>query len=482
MSKNRKTKAQKQRSQERKNKNPNINTQAKNYQSEEDKILSLIESTYEIKPLRIKPSDARVGDLKSISDLWFAHIGGSLPEKNTNGEYILKTAYSYGRKSRDMIPINGKLVEFNFTDPRNTKHFTISCAVRPHNDRNEEIYEDSRRYGIVISDAKTFIERNCVIDTKSEDLVVLGNVKLKDFVLFVPFNEKDKFKNMYPDIHIESHMGNIEECMEQYVYKELNRPVMKFSANGWVNERQKKDIVNEEALKRIIYDNGLPYLEPYLFQGTEYEGLELSRRMALMIIEFIEVLKQKNIDYPIEKIHENIDLIIAGRLSNIGLGQAMPYSANLTWRMFLRGIYEIFKDKGIEIPDGLSHKVAISSGITYKRLEYNNWSSSFINPNTSDIATKALISTLKEELQGNKKNKYSTTTGNSSILIEFPFYVQPTFMYEGMSFLIEKLLDRSNSDKKTNRPGVEEMLKAGFIDFVPLNKGENADANKELKI
>ena len=480
MGKNRKTKAQKQRAQEKKNKNPNINNQAQNYQSEEEKILSLIESTYEIKPLRTKPSEVQESDLKSISDLWFAHVGGSLPEKDSNGDYILRTSYSYGRKSRDIIPINGKLVEINLTDPRNTKHFTISCAVRSHKDRNEEIYEDSRRYGIVISDTKAFTESNCVIDTKSEDLVVLGNVKLKDFILFVPFNEKDKFKKLYPDIHIESHIGNIEECMEQYVYKELNRPVMNFSVKGWVNERQKKDTANEEALKRIIYDNGLPYLEPYLFQGTEYEGLELSRRMALMIIEFIEVLKQKNIDYPIEKIHENIDLIIAGRLSNIGLGQAMPYNANLTWKMFLRGIYEIFKDKGIEIPDGFSHKVAISSGITYKRLEYNNWSSSFINPNTSDIATKALISILKEDLQGNKKNKYSVT-GNSSILIEFPFYVQPTFMYEGMSFLIEKLLERSNSDKKNNRPGVEEMLKAGFIDPVPvIKKGENGD--EELTI
>lgn len=423
--------------------------------SEEERISRSIQPTYRKSQIR-RSSIPYSGDSDlSLPDLWIAHVGGSLPVRNENGKYVLQTAYSFGRKDHTRIPINGTVIDMDFTDPRNTKHFTINCVVESHNARNESIYIDSRKYGIVVSDAKRFIEDNDIIDTKSIDLVVLGNATLEDFILFVPSNEQEQFKQKYPDIHLEPYDGDIEDSMKRFVVDNLKKPLMRYSPMGWIDEMNDIDKPNEQALMKICAENGFPWLQPYLFQATPYDGLEMSRRMAIMVIELIKKINEMKIEMPAEKIHEMIDYILI--MQNMSGVEA--YGSYVTNYYFMRGVYEIFKDKGISIPEGFYAKAALSSGNVCKELNESFLACSKIG---TDIVSQAKQGAITDEAKEPRKDLY----GNELKFSYFswrhiPGYVlclQPSFMHEGTRLIIQKLLERTNG-----RPGVQEMLDAGFI-------------------
>lgn len=277
-----------------------------------------------------------------FEDLVLIHTNDNLPSKDGT----LETLTSAGIVDKMYVFIGSEVYPIDIKSTRNTKHFTLNCPVESHKMRNK-----SGKYGIVITDVSKVIEENNLIDIKSADVVFEKNVKLPNgYVLFVPKEEEAECRMTYRTAQVRSYEGDLNDAIIQYML-EKSIPVMKFSTSGWCKENGDKDIENENALANIISQNGLPYIEPYWFANGPYSGIEMTRYTTEGLLSIIKFLKNNNRKITFDDFMLNIELQFA-LTSTAACGLGTIRSPKFTIDGFIKGVYEIFEENNLQVPEG----------------------------------------------------------------------------------------------------------------------------------
>ena len=217
--------------------------------------------------------------------------------------------------SNDMIMTpedSGKTHEMGFVDPgtgimhtfsanvgNDTIHFTLNCAVCNHEVGNDW---DSYEYAVMIGLDK--LDKEQILDVKSEDTYLDGSVSLGDeYYVFCPVGQRDSILEKNPKATVIEYSGiALNDAIARMILYS-GKKLETYGTYGWDRDSDfMPSNSDNKALDKVIEREGYPNLVgifgPSLHSETKYMSRRMWKREYYALISLLEYNKNNGIEMP----------------------------------------------------------------------------------------------------------------------------------------------------------------------------------------
>ena len=345
-------------------------------------------------------------------------IGDKMPNSDTYDGEVFTSLNDLVAVHITAVPIAGDTIktqeegrvthELKFVDPstkivhsipyvvgNDTIHFTLNCAVHNHESGNDW---DNYKYGILVDFKK--LDKNKVLDVKSEDTFVDGSVHLDcDYYLFCPLGEGKKLAEDNPRATIIEYTGislaDAMSCMIVYSGRKLEP----YGPYGWGKhlEEQISEDPDIAKLEKLVISNGYPVLKGNfgnaLHSETKYMARRMWKREYEALINLIRYNQEHNINMP-------DDILVYVLI--FGGAYGLPGTVPVTLDDFKEVVLPILRKYGYEVDDSLFDGIVADK--SWKIINYSlsqDGIPQIMCPDWENVIRSRIINLLKN----NRNNK-----------------------------------------------------------------------------
>lgn len=249
-----------------------------------------------------------------------------------------------------------------------TIHFTLNCAVQNHLDGNDWA---SYEYGVLTEFSN--LDKSKVLDVKSEDTYLDGDVNLSNYYLFCPLGERDKLAKENPNAIIIEYDGITLSDAISYMIILTGHKLETYGTYGWGrNTEYGKEDIDTLKLEKCAIKNGYPVLKGRFGNALHSETKYMARRMWKTeynaLISLLKYNSENNIEMP--------DDVIFNLLKNNGV-YCFPGTVPVTLEDYKNVVFPILKNAGYEVDDSLFDDIVVdyNEKIIYPPAIYQipNW-------------------------------------------------------------------------------------------------------------
>lgn len=237
---------------------------------------------------------------KTTEDLVAVHITEVIPLSDTiltkeNGGVVHEVGF------RD--PTTGISHIFEYPSGNDTVHLTLNSPVRSHAAGNDW---NSYLYGVLINFKN--LDKEKVLDVKSEDTYVDGNLELGDnYFLFCPKGEREKIQRLNPNATVIEYDGiSLQEAISSMILL-IGKKLEPYGTYAWGrNEEYGREHPDVKKLEELVTKEGYPVLKGRfgnaLHSETKYKARRMWKKEYEALIRLLEYNKKNGVDMPDEAI------------------------------------------------------------------------------------------------------------------------------------------------------------------------------------
>ena len=202
---------------------------------------------------------------------------------------------------RFIDPATGKEHSVSYVVGNDTIHLTLNCVVSNHEVGNDW---DSCKYAVMIDFEK--LDKSKILDVKSEDTFVDGNLELGDnYYVFCPLGERKEIQRDNPNATVIEYDGiSLNQAIESMIIYSL-RKLEPYGTYGWgrnfeFSGQMRDNLLLDELLEKENYPNLKGLFGHMLHSETKYMARRMWKREYEAIISLMEYNEENNIDMPDE--------------------------------------------------------------------------------------------------------------------------------------------------------------------------------------
>ena len=277
---------------------------------------------------------------EKLTDLVAVHKTSIYPSNDT---IVTPENSGYTNNLEFIDPSTGLAHRVSYVVGNDTIHFTLNCAVKNHENGNDW---DSYQYAVMIGLDK--LDKNKILDVKSEDTYVDGNADLgNDYGLFCPLGEKKEVSRDNPHATIVEYSDiSLNEAISiMIVYS--NKKLEPYGTYGWGRSFEYSTPITDNIwLDDLLEKEGYPNLQgdfgALLHSESKYMARRMWKREYEALISLIEYNKVNNIGMP----DSVIPLVLL-----FGGAYSLPGMVPVSVEEYKNVVIPIFERHGYDIPD-----------------------------------------------------------------------------------------------------------------------------------
>lgn len=325
-----------------------------------------------------------------IDDFIAIHKSPVMP---TNDTILTPESGGLTNSIKFIDPSTGIAHETKYLVGNDTIHFTLNCPVSNH-----LVGNDWNNYPYAIMTSFQNLNREKVVDVKTEDTFVDGDAKLNgNYFIFCPFGEREKVQENNPNsIVIEYKDISLNDAISMMIILS-GKKLEKYGAFGW-NKNFEFSGVSSDLLEaeKIIEKNGYPVLQGDFGRALHSETKYMSRRMwkreYRALISLLEYNKKHDIEMPDEVV--NMLLLYNGAYS-------LPGNVPVSIDLFKEYVIPILNESGYQVDDSLfsgieekgeNLKIIDTTSAEIPLVQCPGWENELRNRVISVIKGKELVS------------------------------------------------------------------------------------------
>lgn len=289
-----------------------------------------------------KDKARKTNPFQSIDDIIAIHKSPILPINNT-----ILTQENSGLTNQIVFvyPFSGEKHSVPYVVGNDTIHFTLNCAVENH-----EVGNDWDSYPYAVAIKLSNLDKTKILDTKSEDTYMEGNVDLgNEYYIFCPLGERENVQKNNTNATIVEYDGiTLNEAIKAMIIYS-GKKVEQYGTYGWERDDDYlPQTIDSMILKDLIKKEGYPYLEnargPLLHSETEYMARRMWKREYRALIALSEYNKQNNID---------MSFGIMLMALQLGGAYSLPGTVPVSVQSYKECVIPILNEHGYEVDDNL---------------------------------------------------------------------------------------------------------------------------------
>lgn len=234
-----------------------------------------------------------------------------------------------------------------------TIHFTLNCPVENHEVGNDW---DSYKYAVMIRLDK--LEKDKVLDVKSEDTFVDGNAVLgNEYIIFCPVGERENIQKSNSNATIIEYDGIPLNAAIARMIIYSGHKLEPYGTYGWGRDFEFAGASEDNrVLNDVVEREGYPILEglfgPALHSETKYMARRMWKREYEALINLIEYCKRNDIDMP--------DEVVEGLLMANG-AYALPGMVSVSIEIYKEYVIPILEKYGYIIDESFFEGIDMNS-------------------------------------------------------------------------------------------------------------------------